>query len=74
MFRTTEDEAIMSGPRKIYVGEGEIVEIRVVSKDEPKNADRHKILVEIGTDHISIPEVNGFFYRCAGRWLEGTKS
>jgi hypothetical protein len=60
----------MSAPRKIYVEEGELVEIRVVSKGEQKNAagfderlypHRHKFLANIGTDYISLPTVSGSF-------------
>jgi hypothetical protein len=56
--------------RKIYVEEGELVEIRIVPKDEPKNAaafqerlhpEHHRFLANIGTDYISLPTVSGSF-------------
>lgn len=67
----------MSGiPRKIYVEEGELVEIRVVSKGEQKNAAgfqgrlypvRHKYLIYIGSDSIEMPVVQPFGFKMCGK-------
>jgi hypothetical protein len=66
----------MSFPRKIYVEEGELVEIRVVSKGEQKNAAgfqerlypvRHKYLIYIGSDSIEMPVVQPFGFKMCGK-------
>jgi hypothetical protein len=62
--------------RKIYVEEGEMVEIRVVPSGEEHNAtgfkerlypSRHKILAKIGSEYIDLPFVRPFQFMIDGK-------
>ena len=66
----------MSYPRKIYVEEGEMVEIRVVPKGETPNAagfrehlrpDSYKFLAKIGAEYFDLCVPQRFCFKMDGK-------